>query len=347
MRRQGAKIGGIVLLAVVLVLSCVITGCKGKNTQTAQAGNAARTGDLEDLAVLKVPAGAWAYVAQEKGWFKETFEDKGIKVELVEGVLGNEAQLMARDDVHFAGRMIYPFLLYRASGADLTTIQVSGHPSPDVASIVVLEDSPYKIFADLRGQKIGTWRAGCPFMVLVQMTDDEGWVEGVDWFHANIRDGDYKTALLTGAVAAISCHPGNDIQVMIANGTARQIAYPREDSPYVQGGGVTVVFTPTQFAQKYPKIVQKYLDLQQSANTWILNNQDEAGAIVEKITRTPVEMSKISWERSRGNMTYSEKDLALIRRETQVTVDWLESHREVEKGKLLINELFAPQFFNN
>jgi ABC-type nitrate/sulfonate/bicarbonate transport system substrate-binding protein len=343
MRKHGTKTGGIAVLFVILAFAVMAAGCKDKK---AQVNSAALANDLEDLAVLKVPAGAWAYVAREKGWFKETFEDKGIKVELVEGVLGNEAQLMARDDVHFAGRMIYPFLLYRASGADLTTIQVSGHPSPDVASIVVLEDSPYKTFADLKGQTIGTWRAGCPFMVLVQMTDDEGWAEGLDWFHANIRDGDYKTALLTGAVAAISCHPGNDIQVMIANGTARQIAYPREDSPYVQGGGVTVVFTPTQFANNYPKIVQKYLDLQQSTNTWILENQDEAGAIVEKITRTPVEMSKISWERSRGNMTYSEKDLALIKRETQVTLDWLESHGEVEKGKLLVDELFAPQFFN-
>jgi ABC-type nitrate/sulfonate/bicarbonate transport system substrate-binding protein len=337
----------IVFASTVLAVVFVLAGCGGNknNTPSSAAAQISGASGLEALDTLKVPAGNWAYVAREKGWFKEIFEDKGIKVELIEGVLGNEAQLMARNDVHFAGRMIYPFLLYRASGADLVTIQVSGHPSPDVASIVVLADSPYNKFSDLKGQKIGTWRAGCPFMVLGELADAEGWVEGRDWEHVNIRDDNYKTALLTGSVAAISCHPGSDIQVLIANGSAKQIAYPAEDSAYVQGGGVTVVFTPSEFAAKYPKVVQAYLDLQQRTNTWILENQDEAGTIVEKITRTPVEMSKISWERSRGNMTYSEKDLAKIKRETQATLDWLESHKEVETGKLTLNELFNPTFF--
>jgi ABC-type nitrate/sulfonate/bicarbonate transport system substrate-binding protein len=309
--------------------------------RAASAGEA-----LEDLKILKVPSAEWTYIADKKGWFKEVFGASGIKVEIVEGTLGNEVQLLARGDVNFSGRMLYPYLLYKSQGADLTCVQVSSHPSVDVASIVVLNESPYKSFDDLKGQKIGTWRAGCPFMVLVTLTDERGWSEGKDWFHVNIRDAEYKNALLAKEVAAISCHPGNDLSVMIENGSARQIAFPGEDSPYIQGGGVTVIFTSTEFAKKYPNITRKYIELQQSTEEWILDNLDEAAAIVEKITRVPANLSKIAWQRRRGNWEFSEKNLDLIKRETQVTVDWLESHGEIKKGLIDVNNLFAPQFFD-
>lgn len=306
----------------------------------------AQAAELEKLETLKVPSAEWSYVAREKGWFKEIFEDNGIKVEIVEGTLGNEVQLLARGDVHFSGRMLYPYLIYKSQGADITAVQVSSHPSTNVASVVVLNESPYQSFDDLKGQKIGTWRAGCPFMVLVTLTDERNWKEGSDWTHVNIRDPEYKNALLAGAVAAISCHPGNDITVMLENGSAREIAYPGEDSPYIQGGGVTVIFTSNEFAENYPNITRAYIDLQQSTEEWILQNQDEAGAIVEKITRVPANMSKIAWNRRRGNWAFSEKNLDLIKKETKVTIDWLESHGEIGKGLIDVENLFAPQFFN-
>jgi ABC-type nitrate/sulfonate/bicarbonate transport system substrate-binding protein len=306
----------------------------------------AQAAELEGLKTLKVPSADWTYIAQEKGWFKEIFGDKGIEVEIVEGTLGNEVQLLARGDVHFSGRMLYPYLIYKSQRADITAVQVSSHPSTNVASVVVLNESPYKTFDDLKGQKIGTWRAGCPFMVLVTLTDERQWKEGADWFHVNIRDPEYKNALLTGAVAAISCHPGNDITVMLENGSAREIAYPGENSPYIQGGGVTVIFTSNEFAKNYPNITHAYIDLQQSTQEWILKNQDEAGVIVEKITRVPANMSKIAWDRRRGNWAFSEKNLDLIKRETKVTIDWLESHGEIGKGLLNVENLFDSQFFD-
>jgi ABC-type nitrate/sulfonate/bicarbonate transport system substrate-binding protein len=133
---------------------------------------------------------------------------------------------------------------------------------------------------------------------------------------------------------------------MLGNGTARSVANPAEDSPYIQGGGVTVIFTSAEFAKTYPNVTRKYIEIQENTQTWILANQDEAGAILQRVTRVPTEMSKIIWSRRAANWAYSEKNLNLILRETQVTVDWLESHGEVKKGAINVANLFDTQFFD-
>jgi hypothetical protein len=94
-----------VLIAVPLAVFSLIfslTACQGKKTETLTD-----SGALEKLPVLKLSARDWNYIAQDKGWFKP-FEDNGTKIELVEGVSGHEVQLIARGELHFQHRMLYP-----------------------------------------------------------------------------------------------------------------------------------------------------------------------------------------------------------------------------------------------
>lgn len=304
--------------------------------------------ELEKLDTLKVPASDWTYIAQQEGWFEEVFGKQGIKVEVVEGTIGNEAQLIERGDLHFAGRMLYPYLLYRAAGADLTAVQVSAHAIPEVASIVVLGDSPYQSFDDLKDKKIATWRAGCPYMVLTELTEDRNWEEGKDWNFVNIKSSEFKTALLSGEIAAVSTHPSDDLAIMLLNGSAREIAHPAQESAYIQGGGATVIFTSNKFAQNYPNITKTYAELQDTVQRWIIENQDDAAAIVKEVTRVPEDVTKQGWaRRATGNWAYSEKDLKKIKTETQRTVDWLVEHGDLEAGKIDVENLFTEAFFDN
>jgi len=216
---------------------------------------------LEKLPILKIAADDWTYVAEKNGWIKEVFEDNGIKVELVQGTLGNEAQLMDRGDLHFANWMLYPYLLYRSQGANLSGVEVSVHPDPDIASVIVPADSPVKTFDDLKGKKIASWRVGCPYMVLYEIAENKGWKEGTDWKYVNIPSSENKTVLLSKEVDAISAHLLGDVAALIQSGAAREVANPAKDSVYVQGGGVTVTFTSAPFAANYPNITKKYLEV--------------------------------------------------------------------------------------
>ncbi|MBW4082555.1 ABC transporter substrate-binding protein [Paenibacillus sp. S150] len=298
------------------------------------------------LAVLKVAASDWAYVADKKGWFKETFEALGTSVELVQGTLGNEAQLIARNDLHFANRMLYPLLQYKSQGADLTAVQVSVHPEPDIASIIVLADSPVKTFDDLKGKKIASWKAGCPYMVLYEKAETEGWTQGKDWTYVNIPSSENKTALLSKEVDAISTHLLGDVAALILNGSAREIANPDQESIYVQGGGATVTFTSTQFAKDYPNITKKYIELQDKTEAWMLANRDEAAEIVESVSRVPADISKFAWERM-GSTWESAHDLTTIQAETAAMQNWLVEHGDIEADKKVdVTKLFDTQYFH-
>lgn len=52
--------------------------------------------------------------------------------------------------------------------------QVSSHPKPKIASIIVPRDSPIKALDDLKGKEITSWRAGYPYMVLYELVEDKG-----------------------------------------------------------------------------------------------------------------------------------------------------------------------------
>ena len=331
--------------------STAISGASASASQASSTAALASTGEpaagpLEKLPTLKNPASDWAYVADKKGFFKETFENNGVKVEIVQGTLGNEAQLIARGDLHFANRMLYPYLLYRSQGADLTTVQVSKHPDPKIASIIVPKDSPIKTFDDLKGKKIASWRAGCPYMVLYELAENRGWKEGKDWTYVNIPSSESKTALLSKQVDAISAHPLSDIAAMLIDGSAREIANPSQQSVYINGGGVTVTFTSSEFAEKYPNITKAYIALQDKTEQWMLQNADDASTIVQGVSRVPANISKFTWERM-GTAWNSNRNLKEIEAETKTMQDWLVGHKDIEASKQVeVTKLFAAQYFD-
>jgi sulfonate transport system substrate-binding protein len=337
-KRSNFKAALAAVSLAVLLSGLLLTACKGKTTVSSGDSQG-----LEKLPVLKLSARDWNYVANEKGWFKP-FTDNGTKIELVQGVSGNEVQLFARGEVHFTQRMLYPYMLFRIQGADLVAIQASTHPVIGVTSIMVKTDSPYRTLDDLRGKKIASWRASCPYMVLFELTERNGWKEGADWTYVNTRE--YREALIAGEAEAISWHPSDNVAALLTTGTAREIAYPGEDSVYINGGGITVQFTTSGFAEKNPNIVRKYVEIMDSTYAWILENIDEAAAIVEKITRTPPEVTKLTWERQIGNW-YSERDLARIIRETEVMQDWLVEHGDIAPEKKVdVPSLFDARYFD-
>jgi ABC-type nitrate/sulfonate/bicarbonate transport system substrate-binding protein len=305
----------------------------------------AAAGTLEKLDALKLYATDWTYIARAKGLFK-SFEDQGIKVELVEGYLGNEVQLIERGDLHFASRMIYPFLLYKTQGADLKAVQVSKHPEPNIISILVKRDSPYKTFDDLKGKKICSWRAGCPYIGVFEIAEARGWKQGTDWEYINVPSAEQVSALLSGEVDAVSVHLLAESANLLAAGEVREIANVAPDSVYVNGGGVTVVFTGAKFADGYPGVTKEVLRLKRETESWILANRDEAAAALEGITRVPASASKTSWERMGSTWADSALSFEEIVGEAKNLQDWLIAHSDIAAGKAVNpRDLFDADFF--
>lgn len=302
---------------------------------------------FEKLDELKIQSTNWVYVAQGEGWFDELFGDNNTKVTAVEGSIGNETQLMARDELHIANRMLYPYLLFKTQGADLTALAISADPDEDIVSILVKADSPYQSFDDLKGGTIGSWNAGCQYVALVELTEDRGWKEGTDWTYSNISNDSLKAALQAGEIDAISVHPLTNFNGSIIDGSFREIANAKENGTYVNCGGASVTFTSSSFADENENILKAVLKLRELVNAYIILNEEETAAAVEKITRTPAE-NTIFWnERSAETFYNSQQPLDELISDTDEYQDWLISHVEefTEENRVDSSSYFNEKFF--
>lgn len=290
---------------------------------------------FEKLDDLKVAAGEWVYVTDGKGWFEDLYSDNGTKVTAVEGTIGNEAQLMERDELHVSSRMLYPYLLYKSQGAKISAINISEDPAPQIVSILVDAKSDIKTFEDLKGKKIGSWNAGCQYVALIERTETLGWEEGKDWTYANVSQGELKTAVLAGELDAISVHPLTSFNSGIIDGSLREIENAVDDGSYVNDGGASVIFVPTEFAGVNENILKAFLKLREAVSAYILQNEEAAAAVVEGITRTPAENTIFWWERSKETSFTSNDSLENLKNETAKYQDWLIEHGAYEASSAI------------
>jgi len=134
---------------------------------------------------------------------------------------------------------------------------------------------------------------------------------------------------------------------MLINGLVREVAHPREDSIYINGGGVMVIFTTPEFAKAYPKITKAYTNLQIKTQQWLLANPDEASKLVEGVTRVPANISSFGWSRWSSGWGSTDLKLETIVKEAKDLQDWLVAHGDIDANKQVNPaDLFDPQFFN-
>lgn len=297
---------------------------------------------FEELEEIKIQSTDWAYVSQGKGWFEDLLGDNNTEVTVVEGSIGSEPQLMERGELHLANRMLYPYLLYKSQGADLTAVGISADPNPDIVTILVREDSDIQSFDDLKGKTIGSWSAGCQYVALLELTEERGWVEGKDWTYKNVSNDDIKTALQAGEIDAISVHPLVNFNGAIIDGSFREIANAKEGGTYVSTGGASVSFAPTSFANDYPNILSAVLKLRELVNGYTLLNQEEVAECVEGITRTPVENTIFYWNRSNETFFTAQDSLDNLISDTDKYQQWLIEHVEefTEENKVEKEDFF-------
>jgi ABC-type nitrate/sulfonate/bicarbonate transport system substrate-binding protein len=305
--------------------------------------------DFEPLDDLKIQSTNWAYVAQGKGWFDDLLADNGTSVTVVEGSIGSEPQLMERGELDLANRMLYPYLLFKTQGADLTAVGISADPRAEIVSILVNKDSDITSFDDLKGKTIGSWNAGCQYVALLEQTEDRGWVEGTDWYYENISNDSLKTALQAGEIDAISVHPLTSFNGSIIDGSFREIANAKENGTYTNTGGASVSFTTTSFAEEHENLLKAVLKLRELVNAYILLYPDETGAVVEEINRVPAENTNFWNDRSRETFFASQESLEELIQDTDTYQDWLISHTKefTEENRIDSSEYFNEKFFES
>lgn len=257
------------------------------------------------LPVVNVPQNSWTIVAARLGWLQEAYAKLGSGVKLVDpgttALVGAEASLLDRGDLHFAFRMIYPALVHKANGLDARIVWLSSRSDPYKTPIITLKDSPLQTAADLKGKSFASARVGCgwsaPYETLLKAgvpLDSELKKGAVRYTNVSSANANVS-ALLAGQVDATATHVAIPQWASgVTQGLYKVIARTPEDSVYVNHAGRTAIFALSEFAEAHPAHVKVFLETRERTLAWIRANQDQAAAIVARDTRVPVYVARFS-----------------------------------------------------
>ena len=298
----------------------------------------------EGVDEIKLAKGDNQYIGQGKGWYKELFEDQGIKVSIVEGAENYEEELMARGDLNFANRMLYPYLLNKEKGADLIAVWATEKPRPEIVNVIVRSDSGIEKFEDLKGKTIATSASSCPYVVTEELIQRQGWEIGKDVKIVNTQE--YVNALLAGEVDAIIYHPTTPVNPILISGECKVIENAPADGVYVGGGGIRVIFTTNEFAEKYPNITKAYTKLQEAIQAWEYVDTEEAAKIYESVSRVPAENVIYWWNVGKETRFAWTEGKEALQESSEKFYDWLIKNDVAFDGGADLDHLYAEGYFD-
>jgi sulfonate transport system substrate-binding protein len=252
----------------------------------------------------KIPLLEWTAVASQKGWLQEEFAKRGARTELVDfngmKIQGVEASLLDKGEMHFGYRMQYPSLQHKLNGLDAIVVWQSEAAPVRRNTLVVLNDSPIRTAADLKGKSLGTWRVGCPYFSAFEILKTRGVpldteLEKGSVRFVNISAFAQNQAFLAGKLDAASVHPSANIFTpLYTQGLVREIATSVPGGVYVNGGGRTSIIVMRDFATRHPELVQAYLAAYERTRKWILANPDPASTIIARELRLPRHVARFA-----------------------------------------------------
>jgi len=258
------------ILIVVMVLAAA--GCSGK-----KSGSSDRDDSLNKAEKLIIGHNFNYFpviVAYEKGFFKDEFGD-ALKVEIPQFTSGpaqNEAIKAGQLDIANMGDL--PVIQLWANGTDIQVISYL-YDAPDGYSLVADKRSGIKTLADLKGKKTVVQFGTTSHQLVLKFLASQGL--GInDAEIVNLQKSEAITALKQGIVdAAVLDEPLP--QILSEDDNLAVVTTARN-----YGGNFTVAFVRTEYAEKNPQIVSRYLKAIKKANEWAAQNADEATRVVAK-----------------------------------------------------------------
>lgn len=263
---------------------------------------------VEENQLLRIDYAYWnplSLVIKDQGWLEEALSEQGYSVEWILSAGSSKAiENLNAEALDIASSAGAAAVAARANGVALTTIGVFSQPN--WASIVVGKDSSIASVADLKGKRIAAASGTDPYFHLLQSLAEVG-LSAADVEIVNLIHADGQKALEGGDVDAWA---GLDPLAATSELTAgSKIIY---NNPAFASWGV--LNATDEFLANKPEIVEIVLAQYQRARQWILDNPEDAVAILARDAQLdPAVASKVLLERT--NI-----DVSIVPGETQLAV---------------------------
>lgn len=298
---------------------------------TASLAGCAKKNDSENiseinLTYVKSPLNVPSIIQKQDDLFGKEFKKDNIAVNFHEITTGPEqTQALAAGEIDFLHALGgTSALIATSNGVDLKILNTYSR-SPKGFMILTNNDS-IKSAADLSGKKVAGPKGTILHQVLIAALDKKGLgmddVEfinmGIPEASAALSDGSVDAALIAGPAALKVMKSGSKL---VANGEGLV-------------DGIIVTAVSTDFAEKHPDIVERFMKVEKETLEYVNNNFDEAMKKVAKEVDLSVEETKELYTWYDFSLDITDKDISSL----EDTQDFLIKNGLQEK-KVNIKEL--------
>lgn len=279
-----------------------------------------------NLTYVKSPLNVPSILEKKDDLFGKEFKKDNIKVNFHEITTGPEqTQALAAGEIDFLHALGGTSALIAASnGVELKILNTYSR-SPK-GFMILTNNNSIKSAADLVGKKVAGPKGTILHQVLISALDKEGLsmddVEfvnmGIPEASAALSDGSIDAALIAGPAALKAMKSGSKL---VANGEGLV-------------DGIIVTAVSTDFAEKHPEIVERFMKVEKETLEYVNNNFDEAMEKVAKEVDLSLEETKELYVWYDFSLDITDKDISSL----EDTQDFLIKNKLQEK-KVNIKEL--------
>ncbi|HBF7359240.1 TPA: NrtA/SsuA/CpmA family ABC transporter substrate-binding protein [Clostridioides difficile] len=305
-------------ITILTLATASLAGCAKKN-------NGEKLSEI-NLTYVKSPLNVPSIIQKQDDLFGKEFKKDNIKVNFHEITTGPEqTQALAAGEIDFLHALGGISALIAASnGVELKILNTYSR-SPK-GFMILTNNNSIKSAADLVGKKVAGPKGTILHQVLISALDKEGLsmddVEfvnmGIPEASAALSDGSVDAALIAGPAALKAMKSGSKL---IANGEGLV-------------DGIIVTAVSTDFAEKHPEIVERFMKVEKETLEYVNNNFDEAMEKVAKEVDLSLEETKELYAWYDFSLDITDKDISSL----EDTQDFLIKNKLQEK-KVNIKEL--------
>ncbi|HGT0126711.1 NrtA/SsuA/CpmA family ABC transporter substrate-binding protein [Clostridioides difficile] len=305
-------------ITILTLATASLAGCAKKN-------NGEKLSEI-NLTYVKSPLNVPSIIQKQDDLFGKEFKKDNIKVNFHEITTGPEqTQALAAGEIDFLHALGGTSALIAASnGVELKILNTYSR-SPK-GFMILTNNNSIKSAADLVGKKVAGPKGTILHQVLISALDKEGLsmddVEfvnmGIPEASAALSDGSVDAALIAGPAALKAMKSGSKL---VANGEGLV-------------DGIIVTAVSTDFAEKHPEIVERFMKVEKETLEYVNNNFDESMEKVAKEVDLSLEETKELYAWYDFSLDITDKDISSL----EDTQDFLIKNKLQEK-KVNIKEL--------
>lgn len=305
-------------ITILTLATASLAGCAKKN-------NGEKLSEI-NLTYVKSTLNVPSIIQKQDDLFGKEFKKDNIKVNFHEITTGPEqTQALAAGEIDFLHALGGTSALIAASnGVELKILNTYSR-SPK-GFMILTNNNSIKSAADLVGKKVAGPKGTILHQVLISALDKEGLsmddVEfvnmGIPEASAALSDGSVDAALIAGPAALKAMKSGSKL---VANGEGLV-------------DGIIVTAVSTDFAEKHPEIVERFMKVEKETLEYVNNNFDEAMEKVAKEVDLSLEETKELYAWYDFSLDITDKDISSL----EDTQDFLIKNKLQEK-KVNIKEL--------